>query len=211
MMDIFASQKRFPTRFAAVLLIGFTAIHLMACGKPFNVKPKPTVKDIKPDASVTLKAEGEANGMKIQAEAITDEDYIYDAFDANIIMAGVLPVRLQLTNGGAEKAGLRNARFEIFAQNKIYKLIDSHKAYKKLMSYYAISIYNKNGYKVSREDFDTHALELKKELAPGESREGLIYFAIPNEIIKGGDLKLLTRRLGAGRVKDDARMELLLK
>jgi hypothetical protein len=206
-----ASQKMNSPRFAALLLVGFILMLCAACGKPFNVKSKPTIKDVKPDARIDLKSVAEANGLKLQAEAILDEDFIYDAFDANMILAGVLPVRLQLDNNGGEKAALDKARFDLLAQNRIYKMIDSHKAYKKLMSYYSISIYNKNGYKESREDFDTHALDLKKELAPGESREGLIYFAIPKEVIQSGDLKLLARKLGVGRVKDDAKLELILQ
>lgn len=205
------SAKQGNRRTAAGLLCGILLLLFAACGKPFNVKSKPTIKDIKPDANVTLEAEGEANGVRLHAEAITDEDFIYDAFDANLILAGVLPVRMQINNKGTEKVHLNKARFEVIAQNKLYKMIDSHKAYKKLMSHYQISIYNKNGYKESREDFDTHALELKNELAPGEEREGLIYFAIPNEIIKSGDLKLTVRKLGAGQVSDNEKTELVLK
>jgi hypothetical protein len=211
MMQNITSAKQGNRRTAAGLLCGMLLLLFAACGKPFNVKSKPTIKDVKPDANVTIEGEGEGNGVKLHAEAITDEDFIYDAFDANLIMAGVLPVRLQVSNQGTEKVALNKARFEMLAQSKLYKMIDSHKAYKKLMSHYQISIYNKNGYKESREDFDTHALDVKKELAPGEEREGLIYFAIPNEIIKIGDLKLLARKLGAGQVKDQSIIELPLK
>jgi hypothetical protein len=196
-----------PARLSLCLL----AILCAACGKPFNVKPKPAVIDSKATARVTLKAVGESQGIAIQAEAITDEDYLYDTFEANLILAGVLPVQLKLTNNGASTAELKRAKLEIKALNKNYKMLDSHKAYKRLMSFYGISIYNKHGHKESRADFDTHAFELKKPLAAGESREGLIYFAVPNEVIKGGSLNLLARKLSAGRAKGDTSVELNLK
>jgi hypothetical protein len=202
---------KFQPALAKLFPLCLLAILLAACGKPFNVKPRPDVKVATPNTPVSWKAEGESKGVTIQAAAVTDEDYLYDTFEANLLLAGVLPVHLKLTNTGAEAAELRRAKLEIKAQNKNYKIMDSHKAYKRLMSFYGISIYNKHGHKESRADFDTHAFDLKKPLAAGESREGLIYFAIPNEIIKSGNLNLLARKLSAGRAKDDSLVELNLK
>ena|ERR1051325_643788 len=206
-----ASQERDKPRSVSLLLLCAVALIYAACGKPFDIKSKPTIKDVKPNAGATLKSAGEADGVRIQAEAIIDEDYLYDTFEANMILAGVLPVRLEITNTGAEKASLDRGKFELVAQSKAYKMIDSHKAYKRLMSYYGIRIYNKHGYQESREDFDTHAFNLKKDLAPGESRDGLVYFAVPNEVIRGGNLTLVARKVAAGRAKDDAKIELAFK
>jgi hypothetical protein len=203
--------SRFQSRPAMLALGLLIVLFTTACGKPFNVKPKPAVIDSKATASVTLTAEGESQGVLIKATAITDEDYLYDTFEANLILAGVLPVQLKLTNNGTSAAELSRSKLEIRAQNKVYKRLDSQKAYKRLMSFYDISIYNKHGHKESRDDFNTHAFDLKKPLAAGESREGLIYFAVPNEVIKGGSLNLLARKLSAGRAKGDAAVELNLK
>jgi hypothetical protein len=194
-----------------LLALCLSALLLSGCGKPFNVKPRPAVIDSKATAKVSLKAEGESQGVAIQAAAITDEDYLYDTFEANLILAGVLPVQLKLTNNGSKDAELKRSKLEMRAGNRSYKLITSHKAYKRLMSYYGISIYNKHGHKESRADFDTHAFDMKKSLAPGESREGLLYFAIPTELIQSGSLNLLARKLSAGSVKNDAPVELSLR
>jgi hypothetical protein len=205
------SDRIFKTRFIRPLLVCLLVMFTAACGKPFNVKPKPDVKEVAPNAQAILKAEGESNGLMIQAAAITDEDYLYHTFEANLILAGLLPVHLKLTNTAAETAEVKRAKLEIKAQNQSYKMLDSHKAYKRLMSFYAISIYNKHGHRESRQDFDTHAFDMKKSLAAGESREGLIYFAVPNDVIKNGNLTLSARKLSAGRVKGDAAVELNLK
>ncbi len=204
MMILFRhSHNIFKTRLTSSLLVCLLAVFLAACGKPFNVKPKPDVKDSTPPAQTILKAEGESNGLMIQIEAITDEDYLYDTFGANMIIAGVLPLRLKMTNKTAETAELKRAKLAIKGQDQSFKLLDSHKAYKRLMSYYGISIYNKHGFKESRQDFDTHAFDMKKSLVASESREGLIYFAVPNDIIKRGNLTLLATKLSAGRAKDN--------
>jgi hypothetical protein len=205
------SVSIFKTRFTSSLFVCLLVMFVAACGKPFNVKPKPDVKDVAPNAQAILTAEGESNGLQIHAAAITDEDYLYHTFEANLILAGVLPVHMKMTNTGAENAQLKNAKLEIKAQNQSYKMLDSHKAYKRLMSFYEISIYNKHGHRESRKDFDTHAFDMKKSLAAGESREGLIYFAVPNEVIKNGNLTLSARKLSAGRVKTNEAIEFNLK
>src|SRR5688572_6262014 len=205
------SLRRYKTSIIKSLLVCSLAMLGAACGKPFNVKPKPDVKTAVPGAQAIYKAEGEANGLKIYATAINDEDYLYDTFEANLPLAGVLPVRLKVSNTGTEAAQLKNAKLVIQSQNQSYKILDSHKAYKRLMSYYGVSIYNKHGFKESRDDFDTHAFDLKKPLMAGESREGLIYFSVPHEVIKGGNLTLLARKLSAGRLRDDSPFELNLK
>jgi hypothetical protein len=192
-------------------LTGLLAVLVTACGKPFNVKPKPAVKDTVVQAQPEKPTQAESKGVRLQAEAIKDEDFLYDTFEANMIMAGVLPVRVKLTNTGSDAAELKKAKFAIKSQNKIYKFLDSHKAYKCLMSYYGISIYNKNGFKESRADFDTHAIDVKKPLDKGETREGLLYFAVPSEVVRRNDLTLSVRKLSAGRSKDDAAVELILK
>jgi hypothetical protein len=202
---------KFQSAMASLLPVCLFVILMTGCGKPFNVKPKPAIKDATSVPPVTWKAEGVSQGVRIQAATVTDEDYLYDTFEANLLLADVLPIHLKMTNTGTEAAALRQAKLEIKAQNKSYKMLDSHKAYKRLMSFYGISIYNKNGHKESRADFDTHAFDLKKNLAAGESREGLVYFAVPNEIIKSGNLNLLASKLSAGRAKDNSPVELNLK
>lgn len=190
-----------------LLLVG--VVVLTGCGKPFNVQPKPAMPP--GSAAASYKASAEVAGVTIQAEAITDEDYLYDTFEANLIMAGILPVRARVTNASADSARLKDAKFEIHpAGSRPFKLISAGKAYGKLMDYYAISVYNKRGYAQSKEDFLAYAMDVKKNLDAGERREGLLFFAIPTEIIRKGGLRLVTRELKVGNVKHKTPVELIL-
>jgi hypothetical protein len=185
-----------------------TAFLLMTagCGKPFNVQPKPG------------RVEGEYSnrteraGVMVEAEALTDEDALYDTFEANIILAGLLPVRAKITNSGTESLAIRRATFEVrVAGSRSFKVISAGKAYGKLISYYGISFYNKRGYSQSKEDFSAYALDVKKSLAAGETRAGLLFFPVPDELIRGGDLTLITKKLAAGKSKDGMPIEVTLK
>jgi hypothetical protein len=185
-------------------MLAFT-VFLMACGKPFNVQPKPKV------TTANYQVSAQSNGVTIDAEAMTDEDKLYDAFEANLILAGVLPVQVRLTNSQTETVELKSARFTIKAQNQTFKSIDAKAAYKRLMKYYSISVYNKAGYKASREDFSAYEINIKNRLAASEQREGLMFFAVPDDVIKNGDLMLAIAKLNAANVKNAPPVELRLK
>jgi len=146
------------------------------CGrKPFDVKTRADL----PSTSASV-ASAQSSGITLQAEVLRDEDYLNDTFDANLILAGVLPVRLKLTNSSQEPVDLNKSRFEIKAANgHSYKATDPKKAFKRLVAYYEISTYSKPGYKESQEAFTGYALDLSKPLGAGESREGLVFFVVP--------------------------------
>jgi hypothetical protein len=179
--------------------MAIAAIALSGCGgKPFNVKPEPTLQPRAAPAGPG--AEARSAVAAVRARAVKDEDYLFDTFDANLIMAGVLPVMVTVTNTGAEPLDLDRARFEIRAWNgRGYKADAPRKAYERLVSYYGITTYSKDGYNESREDFSSHALDFETPLAAGQSRDGLIFFPVPSDVAGGQGLRLLITRLGHRR------------
>ena len=178
---------------------------LPACGgKPFNVKPKPDT----PASDYDVKAA--AGELTVHAEAVTDEDFLYETFDANLLLAGVLPVRVMIANGAQEPVDLKKARFEIRAAGRAYKAISAKSAFGKMISYYGITTYSKNGYKESRADFESHALDLGSPLAAGESRQGMLFFQVPAEAAQAAGLTLIASRLDAKKRKADSSIELKL-
>jgi hypothetical protein len=124
--------------FATLLLV-----LLQACGgKPFNVKPKPDLPPAEPGAAAAT------GGLRLEAAAVTDEDFLYETFDANLILAGLLPVRVTVSSRETEPVDLSKAKFEIKTPDgRTHKAISANSAFKKLISYYGISTYSKEGYK----------------------------------------------------------------
>ncbi len=188
------------------------AAQLAGCGgKPFNVKTKPDVAaqpDVQPAPGSGAKAE--SVGLSIEAAAILDEDFLYETFDANLILAGVLPVRLKLTNPGNDPVDLSRAKFEIRAAGKNFKMLQARSAYGRLISYYGITTYSKEGYNESRDDFVSYSIDFKAPLAPGESRAGLIFFAVPGDTARGSGLTLRAERLNRRSKNSKEAVELKL-
>jgi hypothetical protein len=152
---------------------------LTGCGaRPFNVKPRPSLVKADYGASGTL------DGVGIQAQAITDEDYLYEIFDANLIQAGIYPVRIRITNSGSDTIELKRAKFGIKSgAGKLFKVVEGRRAYKRLISYYELTLYSKDGYKRSLGDFESHVLDTASPLPPGESRDGILFFLVPRKLL----------------------------
>src|SRR5262245_41950448 len=161
----------------------------IGCGKPFNVKTHPRLP------ASNQAAKGSLDEIALEAHAVTDEDLLYDTFDANLIAAGVLTVRLSLTNSGGEAVDLKDSRYEIQAQSRRFKSVEARKAFKRLMSYYGVSVYSKSGYKESLEAFGSHAIDVATPLPAAESRQGLLFFLVPVETARQTGLMLDIRSL----------------
>ena len=178
-----------PSRLVRTLAVLTTvALCLSGCGKPFNVKPRTEL----PRANYTATAS--LNSVTLQADPIFNEDLLYETFDANLIMAGVLPVRVRLTNSSQQSLVLKKSRFEIrSAGGRKFKSASGRNAFKRVLSYYGISTYNKAGYKESLEDFAGYAFDAKAPLPAQESREGIVFFFVPPEASREAGLTLRFR------------------
>jgi len=165
----------------------FILLLFAGCGsKPFNVKT-----EVKLPALAGVRVL-ETAAIRMQAAAVRDEDYLLSTFDANLILAGVLPVNVMMTNRGAQPLDLHKARFELrTADGHTYKAAEANRAYKRLVDYYGISSYSKGAYKESRGDFAAYALDLSKPFAMGESRQGMVFFILPDRAIQATGLKLI--------------------
>jgi hypothetical protein len=143
--------------------------------------------------------------------AITDEDFLYETFDANLILAGVLPVRVTLSNSGAESVSLKTVRFELRGiGGRFAKTLDARQAFKRLISYYEISAYSKSGYSESQEAFSAYALDFKTPLAAGQSRQGLLFFSTGREPAGIAGLTMVVSGLDAAKSGSSGRVEFKL-
>jgi hypothetical protein len=195
-------------------IIVFVLAMIAGCGgKPFNVKERPfKVRENANMPPPDFDAKAATASVTVQAEAVIDEDFLYETFDANLILAGVLPIGVMITNTGQEPLLLNKARFEVRAQGgRSFKSADAKRAFKRLISYYGISTYSKPGYKKSQEDFAAYSLDTSNPLGPGESREGMLFFLVPGEVARGAGLNLVVSRLDRRQSDDDEALELKLR
>ena len=194
-------SKRTVALAVAVALAGLIG----GCGKPFNVKTAPEMRDR------AFAGRAASSGVSLQAAAITDEDFLYDTFDANLIMACLLPVRVKVSNESTSPLSLRSAKFELRQSGAGgTRPVAARRAFKRLVLFYGVTAYHIRGYKQSEQDFSSHALDVVSPLGAGESREGLLFFPVRAEFDKATPLSLVVRGIRMGQEKGNIRFELKL-
>jgi hypothetical protein len=192
-MEVANSRRRAVTLALCVLA-------LCACaGKPFNVK---TVPRAEPDS---IGPAVRTDGLRVRAEAIWDENWLLETFDANLILAGVVPVRVDLENAGASAVETRKLKLELTAADgSRFKRLDPKKAMKAIETYYGITVRSKTGDKLYKADFQANALDLKLALGPGEHRQGFVFFGFP----KGDTRRPTAATLSIGSKSDAVSLDL---
>jgi hypothetical protein len=191
-----------PRTGVAVAAILWVVAAQCGCGRPFNVQPKVDV----PLSSRAARAQ--LSHATVQADVIRDEDFIHDTFDANLILAGLLPVNIRIENHGSEQLFLKSVRVDLQDDKGArQKRLNAKTAFKRLVSYYEISAYNKYGYKRSQEDFVAYEFDWNRPLGAGAGRSGLLFFAVKPADARG-KLVLLLRLRGADKLEQTARLEL---
>jgi hypothetical protein len=170
------------------LLVAAAVAALVSTGacasKPFNVKVQPRVE------SETLGAPAAAGPLTVRAEPVWDEDWLLENFDANLVLAEVLPVRAEIENPGREPVKVK--RLEIEARDgagREFKLMSPKKARGRVEKYYGLTVRSKAGDRLYKQDFDANALDLERPLAPGERRQGFLFFAIPRGVNGRADVR----------------------
>src|SRR4030095_6991114 len=181
-----AAPRQKTSRLARTLFVAVAIVQLMlsfGCGRPFDVKTQPSLPPARYTETVTV------SSINISVQAIRDEYLLYDTFAANLISAGLLPVRVSMTNSGIEPVDIRETRFEVQAGSQRYRAVDARKAFKRLVSYYDVSAYTKAGYKDSQDSFIAYALDIKTLLNGNQSRQGLVFVMMPEDIARQAGLK----------------------
>lgn len=189
-------MERRASQVVGTLLVIAAITLLVSCtGKPFSVKPSVDLTKHLPPVKARV---GE---MVVAAAPVVDEDLLFDVFDANLILAGVLPVMVKVTNKGSEQIELERVRWELAGDGGELDLLDTKGAFKRLISYYGISTYSKRGYRESLGEFKAYELDRENALAPLEERRGVMFFGIKNKELPQSGFVLTVRMSKAEQVE----------
>ena len=150
-----------------------------ACGGAlYKVKP---VVELPP---LTGEVKGGTGGGLIVAVAplLTDEES-QDLFEANLPLAGVLPLRVELGYESGVPVPIKEMRFRLRdAVGKEWKLLKPKQAISRVLKANEVYAYNPNSRKQFEEEFGAYGLDLKTPLTPGDrKRQGFLFFQTPDK------------------------------
>jgi hypothetical protein len=131
---------------------------------------------------------GSAGGVTIRVAPLFSDEESQDLFEANLPLAGVLPLRLELERESGVPVELKRVRFRMRdAQGKEWKLLSTKQAIARILKANGVFLYNPNSRKQFEQDFKAYGLDIKTPLSSNEGRrQGFLFFQTPNGEAVGG-------------------------
>jgi hypothetical protein len=148
-----------------------------ACGGSlYKVKP---VVDAPVNAPVGRAAAG---GIELRAVPLLTDEESQELFEANLLLAGLLPVRVEMSNESGAPLEFKRLRFRLRAESgKEWKYRTAKQAVSRILEANQVFLYNPNSRAAFETAFRAHALDLQTPLAANQPRRGLIFFQTPQK------------------------------
>lgn len=159
--------------FAAALLL------VSGCGGALY-KVKPVVE--LPPLTGEVKG-GTAGGLIVAVAPLLTDEESQDLFEANLPLAGVLPMRIELGYKSGVPVEIKKLRFRLRdAAGKEWKLLNPKQAISRVLKTNEVYAYNPNSRKQFESEFAAYGLDLKTPLTPGDrERRGFLFFQTPDK------------------------------
>jgi len=161
-----------------VPVIAAACLTISCAGSLFKVKP---VVEL-PPLSGNVKT-ASAGGVSIRVAPRMSDEESQDLFEANLQVAGILPVRMELAFESGVPVELKRARLRLRdAEGHEWKQLSPKAAISRILKANDIYAYNPNSRKQFEKEFAAYAIDLKTPLSSSErTRQGFLFFQTPNK------------------------------
>jgi hypothetical protein len=157
----------------------FALVFVSSCGGSlFRVKP---ITDLPPMpatvASVNL------GSVTFRAAPILTDEESQELFEANLQLAGLLPVRVEIQHNGGDTIEMKKVRFRLTdTAGTKWKPISAKQAIARILKANDIFAYNPSSRKTFEQEFRAYELDLKNPLTQSERRrQGFLVFLAPDK------------------------------
>jgi hypothetical protein len=116
------------------------------------------------------------------APLLTDEE-TQELFESNLLLAGLLPVRVEIVHNGGEAVELKKVRFHLRdAAGTEWQKLSVKKAISRMLKANGVFVYNPHSRKQFEREVRAYDLDLKSPLAHAEGRrQGIVFFLSPKK------------------------------
>jgi hypothetical protein len=161
-----------------VVLAMATALTTSCAGSLFKVKPAVELPPLAGEAR-----SGSAGGVTVRVAPLLSDEDSQDLFEANLPLAGVLPVRVELAFESGVPVETKKVRFRLHdGEGREWKLMSPKAAISRILKANDVYAYNPNSRKQFQKEFTAYALELKEPLSANDQRrQGFLFFETPKK------------------------------
>ena len=147
-------------------------------GALFKVKP---VIDLPPMRDSAKSVSG--GGLNLRAAVLMTDEESQDLFEANLPIAGLLPLRIELVHESGVPVELKKARFHLRdSEGREWKLLSPKAATARILKANDVYAYNPNSRKQFEKEFATYDIDLKTPLSDSNPRrQGFLFFQSPDK------------------------------
>jgi hypothetical protein len=178
----------------AISLVAVALLTTSCAGSLFRVKPVVELPPLTGDIKTA-----NAGGAAIRVAPLLTDEESQELFEANLPLAGVLPLRMELVFESGVPVEIKRVRFRLRdGAGREWKVIPAKAAVSRILKANDIFAYNPNSRKQFEKEFTAYAIDLKEPLSPSDRRRtGFLFFQAPkNEPIESPrNLVLLVERL----------------
>jgi hypothetical protein len=159
--------------FAAPLLLT-----LGCSGSLYKVKPASELARL-PDSAATANL----GAVSFRAAPLLTDEESQELFESNLHLAGLLPVRVEITHNSGVPIELRKVRFHLHDNGGTdWKPISFKKAIARILKANGVFLYNPDSRKTFEKEFRAYELDLKAPLTDAERlRRGFVIFLSPKK------------------------------
>jgi hypothetical protein len=169
-----ASKRGLRYKFRAWLALSALVLTAACGGSLYKVKPVV-------EAPIAEGATGaQAGGITVRAMPLLSDEESFELFESNLLLAGILPVRIELSNQSGAPVDFKKARFLLRdAAGREWKILSAKQTVARILKADDNYLYNPNARAKFETELGAHAFDLKTPLAQGQQRRGLIFFQTP--------------------------------
>lgn len=156
---------------AALLVLPLLAI---SCSNSlFKVKPV-TQMPAMPSSAASLNV----GSLSFRGSPLLTDEESQELFEANLHLAGLMPVRLEVVHNSGEAVAMKKLKFRLSdSANTEWKLISAKQAVSRILKANDLSLYNPNARKTFEKEFRAYEFNVKDPLTQAEGkRQGLLIF-----------------------------------
>jgi hypothetical protein len=121
--------------------------------------------------------------MSFRAAPLLTDEESQELFEANLLLAGVFPVRVEMVHNGGDAIDLEDVRFRLRdADGAEWKALSARKAIARILKANNVHSYNPTARKNFAKEFGAYELDLKSPLTHAERRrQGFVFFQSPKK------------------------------
>lgn len=147
-------------------------------GSLFKVKPAAQLPPMPATA-----AAANLGSISFRAAALLSDEESQELFESNLLLAGLLPVRVEISHNGGDPIDMKKVRFRLSdAARTKWETISVKQAIARILKANGVSTYSPSSRKSFEQEFRAYELNLKSPLTHGEGRrQGFVIFLAPEK------------------------------